>query len=245
MDREAPLTKHNWMCELSSSPRTKQLPSLHYRGELISILTSPLLIRSHALSSCCCTNTPQTIWVLWNSMVERKKLTQDYLTIVRKTVHTWVIVHTLGGGWKAISAKQRLHGPLVQEASSAYRAEGKSYSFLSCQAINPSAHLCTSEDKNSNPLKVSPSILFYLIHFKMMSWLQQGDLKVQMHSVCRTFLHMLHFVSADIFKHVCQCVHALGHSTNYLSVNFAILHKRMWFNNIDGTVMWSRLRYEE
>lgn len=178
MDREAPLTKHNWMCELSSSPRTKQLPSLHYRGELISILTSPLLIRSHILSSCCCTNTPQTFWVFWNSMVEGKKLTRDYLTIIRKTAHTWVIVHSLGRGWKSISAKQQLHGPLIQEASPAYRAEGKSYSFLTCQAINPSAHLCTSEDKNSNPAKSEPVYLIYL-HFKIMSWLQQGDLKVQ------------------------------------------------------------------
>lgn len=167
MDREAPLTKHNWMCELSSSPRTKQLPSLHYRGELISILTSPLLICSHILSSCCCTNTPQTFWVFWNSMVEGKKLTQDHLTIIRKTAQSWVIVHSLGRGWKAISAKQ-LHGPVIQEASPAYRAAGKSYSFLTCQAINPSARRCTSEDKNSNPVKSEPVYLIYL-HFKIMS----------------------------------------------------------------------------
>lgn len=62
MDREAPLTKHNWMCELSSSPRTKQLPSLHYKEELISILTSPLLIHWHILSSCHYTNTLRSFW---------------------------------------------------------------------------------------------------------------------------------------------------------------------------------------
>lgn len=88
MDREAPLTKHNWMCELSSSPRTKHLPSLCYTEELISILTSPLLIHWHILSSCHCTNTLKSFWDIWKEWCLGKILTQEHFTIVEKTVHT-------------------------------------------------------------------------------------------------------------------------------------------------------------
>lgn len=110
MDREDPLTKHNWMCELSSSPKTKQLPSLHYKEELISILTSPLLIHSHIFSCYCYTNTLKSFSIFENSAVG-EETHSDYLTIqLRKTAqHICVIVHSLGEGWKVISAKQQLH----------------------------------------------------------------------------------------------------------------------------------------
>lgn len=96
MDWEAPFTKPNWMCELSSWPRTKQLPSLHYKEELISILTSSSLIHLHILFS----STPKTASSksgIFQNSGDRKEM-----------------LFTIMTGWK--SQSEKLHGLLINSS---------------------------------------------------------------------------------------------------------------------------------